>query len=124
MTRRILIAEDKPSSRELLRTVLEQQGYEVLEAGNGEEALQVMRKVDVHLVLLDLQMPMRNGYEVIQEIRTDDNLSTLPVIALTANAMPEDRDRVMAAGFTSYVSKPVALAQLRAEIARLLAEQE
>lgn len=118
--KRILIAEDKTSSRELLKTVLELQGYEVLEAGDGEEALHVVRNEDLHLVLLDLQMPLRDGYQVVHEIRSDDRLCALPVIALTANAMPEDRERVMAAGFTSYVSKPVALAELRAEIARLL----
>jgi CheY-like chemotaxis protein len=118
--KRILIAEDKTSSRELLRTVLELQGYEVLEAGDGEQALHVVRNEHLHLVLLDLQMPLRDGYQVVREIRSDDRLCTLPVIALTANAMPEDRERVLAAGFTSYVSKPVALAELRAEIARLL----
>lgn len=122
--KRILIAEDKASSRELLRTVLEQQGYEVVEAHDGEEALEKVRKEQLNLVLLDLQMPVRDGYEVVQEIRNDDRLSALPVIALTANAMPEDRERVMSAGFTSYVSKPVALAELRAEIARLLQDEQ
>jgi CheY-like chemotaxis protein len=65
-------------------------------------------------------MPLLNGYEVLREIRSNGKLSGLPVIAITANAMPEDREKVMAAGFDSYVSKPVALAQLRAEVSRLL----
>lgn len=120
--KQILIVEDKPTSRELLRTVLEQQGYEVVEAEDGEQALLRLREHVPDLVLMDLQMPAKNGYDVLREIRTDARLDKLPVIAVTANAMPEDRDRVMAAGFTGYIAKPVALARLREEVKRLLAD--
>lgn len=119
--KQILIVEDKPTSRELLRTVLEQQGYEVVEAENGEEALARLREHVPDLVLMDLQMPSRNGYDVLKEIRKDPHLNALPVVAVTANAMPEDRDRVLAAGFTGYIAKPVALNRLREEVNRLLA---
>jgi two-component system, cell cycle response regulator DivK len=120
--KRILIVEDKATSRELLRTVLEQQGYAVDEAGDGEEAL---RKVQEHLpdlVLMDLQMPMRNGYEVISAIRKDARLQEIPVVAVTANAMQGDREKALAAGFTGYLSKPVSLVQLRQEVHRLLGD--
>ena len=117
---RILIVEDKASSRELLRTVLEQQGYEVVEANDGEQALAMVRGQSLDLVLMDLQLPQRNGYDVLQEIRSNPKLEAIPVVALTANAMPGDREKVMAAGFTGYISKPVALAQLRDEVGRLL----
>ncbi|HET6934657.1 MAG TPA: response regulator [Candidatus Angelobacter sp.] len=118
--KQILIVEDKPNSRELLRTVLEQQGYAVLEAGDGEQAIKIIREKPLDLVLMDLQIPARNGYDVLKEIRSDPKLGALPVVAVTANAMPEDQEKVMAAGFTGYISKPVALARLREEVNRLL----
>ena len=118
--KRILIVEDKPNSRELLRTVLEQQGYEVTEAGDGEEALTSVRQQAPDLILMDLQIPARSGYDVLQEIRKDAKLAHLPVVAITANAMPGDREKVLAAGFTGYIAKPVALAHLRSEVSRLL----
>ncbi|HET7873237.1 MAG TPA: response regulator [Terriglobales bacterium] len=122
--KRILIVEDKPSSRELLRTVLEQLGYEVLEARDGEEGLRLIRDHKPKLVFMDLQIPLRNGYEVLQEVRKDPGFAQLPIVAITANAMPGDRDKTLAAGFTGYIAKPVSLAYLRSEISRLLGEEE
>jgi len=118
--KRILIVEDKANSRELLRTVLEQQGYAVTEARDGDEALRIVRQQAPDLVLMDLQIPSRNGFDVLQEIRKDASLANLPVVAVTANAMPGDREKVLAAGFTGYIAKPVALAHLRSEVSRLL----
>lgn len=118
--KKILIVEDKPASRELLRTVLEQQGYAVVEAEDGEEALIRVRAEVPDLVLMDLQMPARNGYDVLREMRKDSRLNHIPVVAVTANAMPEDQDKVLAAGFTGYIAKPVALARLREEVNRIL----
>lgn len=118
--KRILIVEDKANSRELLRTVLEQQGYAVTEARDGDEALSIVRQQAPDLVLMDLQIPSRNGFDVLQEIRKDASLANLPVVAVTANAMPGDREKVLAAGFTGYIAKPVALAHLRSEVSRLL----
>ena|ERR1700746_4038801 len=116
----ILIVEDKSTSRELLRTVLEQLGHEVTEARDGEEALQHLSATVPDLVLLDLQIPVRSGYEVLQAIRSDSRLAKLPVVALTASAMQGDREKALAAGFTGYIAKPVGLAQLRNEVNRLL----
>ena len=118
--KKILIADDKATSRELLRTVLERQGYEVMEAADGEEALQKALAELPDLVLLDLQMPRRTGYEVLAELRKDPRHAALPIIALTASAMQGDRERALAAGFTSYLAKPVPLVHLREEIKRLL----
>ncbi len=118
--KRILIVEDKANSRELLRTVLEQQGYSVMEAQDGDEALSMVRQQPPDLVLMDLQIPARNGFDVLQEIRKDARLANLPVVAVTANAMPGDREKVLAAGFTGYIAKPVAIAHLRNEVSRLL----
>jgi CheY-like chemotaxis protein len=118
--KRILIVDDKATSRELLRTVLERQGFTVTEAGDGEEALRQARAEIPDLILLDLQMPVRNGYEVLIELRQDPRFASLPIIALTASAMQGDRERALAAGFTAYLPKPVTLAHLREEIQRLL----
>lgn len=119
----ILIVEDKANSRELLRTVLEQQGYSVQEALDGEDALAKIRAQAPDLILMDLQIPRRDGYEVLREIRNTPALAGIPVVAVTANAMPGDREKVLAAGFTGYIAKPVALTQLRDEVNRLLRPQ-
>ena len=118
--KQILIADDKATSRELLRTVLEKQGYAIIEASNGEEALEKTRSDAPDLILLDLQMPVRNGYEVLAELRKDPVYAKLPIIALTASAMQGDRERALAAGFTGYLAKSVTLAAIRSEIQRLL----
>lgn len=118
--KKILIVDDKATSRELLRMVLEKQGYEITEAADGDEALKQARAESPDLVLLDLQMPVRNGYEVLVELRKDPRFASLPIIALTASAMQGDRDRALAAGFTAYLAKPVALSELRDEVQRLL----
>jgi len=116
----ILIVEDRANSRELLRTVLEQQGYVVQEAGDGDEALSRIRTQIPDLILMDLHLPGRDGYDILREIRNTPAMAALPVVAVTANAMPGDREKVLSAGFTGYISKPVALGQLREEVNRLL----
>jgi CheY-like chemotaxis protein len=117
---RILIVEDKASSRELLRTVLENQGYAVDEAADGEEALRKARTVLPDLILLDLQMPVRSGYEVLKELRREPRFSSIPIVAVTASAMQGDREKAFAAGFNGYLTKPLPLNNLRSEIHRLL----
>jgi two-component system cell cycle response regulator DivK len=122
--KRILIAEDKATSRELLRTVLENQGYTVVEAADGKQALQQARAEVPDLILLDLQMPLRSGYEVVSELRQDPRFSTIPIVALTASAMHGDREKALDAGFSGYLTKPLSLSTLRQEIQRLLKEKE
>jgi two-component system, cell cycle response regulator DivK len=122
--KRILIVDDKATSREFLRTVLEKYGYAIIEASDGGEAIEKARIENPALILLDLQMPVRTGYEVLDELRQDPRYSELPIIALTASAMQGDRERALAAGFTAYLTKPVALAHLRDEIQRLLERRD
>jgi CheY-like chemotaxis protein len=117
---RILVAEDRESSRELLKSILNSAGYEVIEAADGEQAVEKARLEPPDLVILDLQMPNLDGFGALGQIRALPGLHAVPVIALTANAMQGDRERCMAAGFSHYVSKPMNMAQLRADIARLL----
>jgi CheY-like chemotaxis protein len=119
--KRILVVDDKATSRELLRTVLEKNGYAISEAADGGEAIEKARAESPDLILLDLQMPVRSGYEVLHELRQDPRYAALPIIALTASAMQGDREKALAAGFTAYLAKPVTLAHLRDEVQRLLA---
>jgi two-component system cell cycle response regulator DivK len=116
----ILIADDRPSSRELLRTVLERAGYDVIEAEDGEAALQQARSRHPDLILLDLQMPKLDGYGVMERLRADPAFVLPPVLALTASAMRGDREKILAAGFTEYLSKPAGAEALRETVARLL----
>jgi two-component system cell cycle response regulator DivK len=116
----ILIADDKDSSRELIRVVLERSGYVVHEAADGVQALERARDTHPDLILLDLQMPQLDGFGVLRELQQDRSFSGTPIVALTAYAMQGDRDRVLGAGFTSYVTKPVNLIELRRHVAELL----
>jgi CheY-like chemotaxis protein len=119
----ILVAEDRDASRELLNVVLTAAGYDVILAADGEEALLRAKERPVDLVILDIHMPRLDGFGVIQRLRASPTYEKVPVIALTASAMAGDRDSVLAAGFSEYISKPVNMSLLRREIARLLENQ-
>jgi CheY-like chemotaxis protein len=116
----ILVADDRASSRELLRIVLERAGYAVIEAEDGEAALQQAHTGNPDLILLDLQMPRLDGYGVLAQLRSDPRFSKIPMLALTASAMSGDREKILAAGFTDYLSKPAGPELLREAVARLL----
>lgn len=116
----ILIADDKPTGRELVRTVLENSGYKVVEASDGPEALRMARQEAPDLIILDLHMPEIDGFGVVQALRMDAQFADTPVVALTASAMQGDRERAMQLGFTGYITKPIRLVALRSEIERLL----
>jgi CheY-like chemotaxis protein len=118
----ILIADDRPSSRELLRLVLERAGYEVVDAEDGQQALERARSESPDLILLDLQMPGLDGYGVLAALRSEKRFETLPVLALTASAMRGDRERIMEAGFTDYLAKPAGPEVLRETVARMLGD--
>lgn len=112
----VLLTDDNPTNRELIREVLEAAGFKVVEACDGHEALELARSCGPHVMLLDVQMPKLDGIRVIAEIRKDPALSSLPVIAITAFAMQGDRERILAAGFDAYVTKPIDFPALVAEV--------
>ena len=97
--KKILIADDKATSRELVRTVLEKGGYAVLEASDGIEALRSAREWKPDLIILDLHMPGLDGFAVVEEIRRDQGLASTPVMALTASAMRGDSERALQPDF-------------------------
>ena len=120
MSYKILVADDNTASRELIREVLELSGYEVIEASDGESAVEQARAALPDLVLVDIQMPRLDGYGVLRELRADARLAGMRVVALTAFAMQSDRDRAIQAGFDGYITKPVEITALRKEIRKFL----
>ncbi|MBV8844937.1 MAG: response regulator [Bryobacterales bacterium] len=116
----VLVADDKATGRELVRTVLENSGYTVIEAADGVEAVKQAHDAHPDLVILDLHMPGLDGFGVIQALRREAEFASTPIIALTASAMMGDRERAMACGFTGYITKPIRLSALRGEVERLL----
>ncbi len=121
---RVLLAEDNPVNCELLRELLEARGYNVIEAPDGQEALRIIEQAHPDIVLLDIGMPVMDGFAVMRKIRENPSLATLPVLAVTAYAMRGDRERVLNAGFDGYLSKPINPRDLANEIERLLRRPE
>lgn len=120
MSRKILVADDNTASRELIREVLEMSGYDVIEAVDGQHAVNLARETSPELALVDIQMPRLDGYGVLRELRAMPGLSGLPIVALTAFAMQGDRERALEAGFNGYITKPVDIVSLRQEIQKYL----
>src|SRR5688572_25610401 len=106
MAARVLIVEDNPANLELMRYLLEAFGYRPTHASNGREALEIMARDLPDLVLCDVQMPEVDGYEVIRQAKASEIMRKIPVIAVTAFAMVGDREKMLAAGFDGYLSKP------------------
>jgi CheY-like chemotaxis protein len=120
MTRKLLIAEDDPASRELLGDILKMQGYQIVEAEDGEVALQKIEEESPDLVLLDLQMPKLDGLAVVRRLRQNPRFTSLPVVAVTSYAMRGDREKALDAGFDAYLTKPVDAGGVRETVERLL----
>jgi CheY-like chemotaxis protein len=121
--KKVLVADDKTTGRELIRTVLEQCGYSVFEASDGMEAVRKARELLPDLIILDLHMPVLDGFGAFRELRADERFAATPIVALTASAMQGDRELALSAGFTGYLAKPIGLSALRKEIDRLLGEE-
>ena len=115
----LLIADDNRLSRELLRDVLESAECRVVEAVDGGEALRRVEAERPDVVLLDLEMPVKNGFEVLAALRSDPRFSGIPVVAVTARAMGPDRERVIRAGFDAYFTKPIDAAAMRRRVREL-----
>ena len=120
MKQLILIADDDARHRKLLTDVLQAEGYATLTAENGELALEKARSAKPSLILMDIQMPLIDGLSAIRELKADCDTRLIPVIAVTALAMREDYKRMLAAGFDGYLSKPINIQELRAEVKRRL----
>jgi len=116
MKKRVLVADDNPAGLELIREGLGPHVAALIEAHDGLEALKKVRDTHPDLVLLDIQMPGMDGFEVVREIRRDPVLRGLRVVALTAFAMQGDQERALEAGFDDYITKPITFAKLKAQL--------
>jgi CheY-like chemotaxis protein len=120
----ILIAEDNEANILTIGDYLESYGYEIVIAHNGVEAIMKAEEINPNIILMDIQMPTMNGLEAIAHLRMDARFASTPIIALTALAMPGDRERSLKAGATEYMSKPVGLRKLLYTINEMLDGQE
>ncbi|HVR23297.1 MAG TPA: response regulator [Candidatus Polarisedimenticolia bacterium] len=119
----VLVAEDNAVNRELIRELLELRGYTVLEACDGQEALGIIERAQPDLLLLDIGMPVLDGFAVVRRIRASPRIARLPIVAVTAYAMQGDRERILDSGFDGYLSKPINSSSLTEELNRLLTKQ-
>ena len=117
----ILVVDDAPLNVKLLHLILKDAGYRVLEASNGPEALEIMRREKPDAMVLDVRMPGMTGYEVCEIVRRDPEFATLPVIMVTALSLPEERIRGIEAGATDFISKPFKKKELLARLVSSLA---
>ncbi|PZR13613.1 MAG: hypothetical protein DI536_12765 [Archangium gephyra] len=117
----VLVVDDHDLNRELARAHLERRGFRVIEADGGEAAVRVAKEAKPHLVLMDLSMPGMDGFAALRALRAAPETGHIPVIALTAMAMRRDEEAVHAAGFDGYLTKPLEVSRLDAELSRLLA---
>ena len=111
MAKTILIVEDNELNMKLFHDLLEAQGYDTLQTKDGREALKLAREHRPDLVLMDIQLPEVSGLEVTKWIKEDDDLRTIPVIAVTAFAMKGDEERIRQGGCEAYLSKPISVAK-------------
>jgi two-component system, cell cycle response regulator DivK len=116
----ILIVEDNEKNRKLMRDVLRVKGYQTVEAETAEEGIRLAQEARPGLILMDLQLPGMNGIEALGCLRSDPRTEPIPVIAVTASAMTHDRQRIMAAGFDGYQTKPISVKEFLAAVRQVL----
>jgi CheY-like chemotaxis protein len=117
----ILIVEDNEASRDALARRLERRGYRVLLAGDGQQAVSVVRDEAPNIVLMDLGLPVIDGWEATRMLKADPSTSHIPIIVLSAHAMTDDRDKALAVGGDDFDTKPIRFPQLLQKIDALLA---
>ena len=115
--KKVLIVEDEETIQRLFKDVLEKVGYKIIIAGDGEQGVQLASKEKPDLILMDVQMPVKDGLEATKEIKGNPLTNNIPVVALTALAMKGDEERIRAAGCDDYISKPVQIRALLEKVA-------
>jgi two-component system cell cycle response regulator DivK len=123
-TATILYIEDNIDNRTLVRRVLQIEGYRVMEAESGFKAFEILRSEIPDLVLMDINLPDMDGYEITTRLKQMPSLARVPVIAMTANVMKGDREKTLAAGCDGYISKPIDIDTLPGQIARFLRKNQ
>jgi two-component system chemotaxis response regulator CheY len=108
----MLTVDDSPSVRKLVKFTLKAKGFQVSSAGDGAEALDLVKQEDFDAIILDINMPRMNGLEFLQHIKADDRYASIPVIMLTTEGQDDDKDKAVALGATAYMVKPFKPTQL------------
>ena len=117
---RVLVVEDQKENLDLMAYLLRAFGHDVITAGDGAEGLEAARRERPELMVIDIQMPVMNGLELVAAVKADGVLAPIPTVGVTAFAMVGDRDRILAAGFDGYLSKPIDPMSFVAELERFL----
>lgn len=120
MPKLILLADDQPAARDLLRAVLCGAGYQVLEASDGLEAVRFAESAFPDLILLDIQMPGKDGFTVCAELRANPRFARIPIVAMTAGLMRGEKERARDTGFSEFLAKPISVATLRRTVISLV----
>jgi two-component system cell cycle response regulator DivK len=121
MSHSILVIDDNKVNLRLAEDILTASGYEVMVATRGEQGIEMALARRPHLILLDIRLPDIDGLEVLKRLRALPEMSGVPIVAMTAQAMPEEAERLVAAGCDGYIRKPISIQSFRAEVQRQLA---
>ena len=120
----ILIVEDNARNLKLMRDVLQHRGYRTLEATTGRDGIRLAQDELPDLVLMDFQLPDMNGIDAFQRLRQDSRTASIPVIAVSASVMPDERNRIVASGFDGFQEKPIRVREFLAVVAEALARRK
>lgn len=120
----VLLVDDEPDNVEVLAETLEFNGISVQFANNGLQGLEALQHMQATLILLDLSMPVMDGWQALRRIKADPNFCNIPVVAISAHAIHGDKERALAAGFDGYLTKPVNVRNLIADLRTALAEKQ
>lgn len=121
---RVLLVEDNEDNFELVRFLLERAGFEVLAGHDGQEALELARKELPDLILMDLSIPIIDGWTATKQLKDDPNTSYIPILALTAHTLPGDYKRATESGFDGYISKPIDIVNFGDSITKVIQKKE
>lgn len=121
MKKKILIIEDNEQNLYLLTFIVEKHGYEVSAARDGKEGIEIAQRVKPDLILLDIQLPVMDGYTVARELRKNQDMANIPIVAVTSFAMIGDREKAMEAGCTGYIEKPIDPVRFMAQVEQYFA---
>lgn len=124
MKKRILIVEDNDLNLKLFRDLLTAHGYDTIETKEGPEAILLTRSERPDLILMDIQLPEVSGLDVTRQLKSDDSIRSIPIIAVTAFAMKDDEEKILSAGCEAYISKPISIVPFLNTVRRFLGEQE
>jgi len=124
MKKRILIVEDNDLNLKLFRDLLVAHGYETIETKEGLEAIVLTRREKPDLILMDIQLPEISGLDVTRRLKAEESICNIPIIAVTAFAMKDDEEKILAAGCQAYISKPISIVPFINTVRRFLGEAE